>query len=139
MPAALKLHSQFFTQYNLTIRADLKNLPESHKIFAGTPPTIVLSGTSFVTTAPAATIELIPTVTPGSIVAPAPTHAPLLMVIDFKSRNFLFEGSSGWFSVVKFTRQSTRHLQSLSHPELKPQAWLIKTFLPMVICFPKFV
>ena len=42
--------------------------------FAGTPPTRVLSGTSFVTTAPAATTAFRPIVTPGQMVAP---HFPL--------------------------------------------------------------
>ena len=48
------------------------------KILAGTPPTIVFAGTSLVTTAPAATIEFSPMVTPGKIVAPAPMHCVLL-------------------------------------------------------------
>lgn len=42
--------------------------------FAGTPPTTVFSGTSFVTTAPAAMTALSPMVTPCSIVALEPTH-----------------------------------------------------------------
>ena len=42
--------------------------------FAGTPPTIVFGGTSAVTTAPAATTEFSPMVTPGNIVAAAPIH-----------------------------------------------------------------
>ena len=37
--------------------------------FAGTPPTTVFGGTSFVTTAPAATIAPSPTETPGRMVA----------------------------------------------------------------------
>ena len=48
-------------------------------IFAGIPPTIVFAATSFDTTAPAATTAFSPMVTPGSIVAPAPIHALLLM------------------------------------------------------------
>ena len=43
------------------------------------PPTTVFAGTSFETTAPAATTAFSPTVTPGSIVAPAPIHAFFLM------------------------------------------------------------
>jgi hypothetical protein len=39
---------------------------------AGTPPTMVLSGTSFPTTAPAATMAFSPMVTPANIVALAP-------------------------------------------------------------------
>jgi hypothetical protein len=41
-------------------------------LFAGMPPTTVLSGTSFETTAPAATIAFSPTVTPGKTTTPAP-------------------------------------------------------------------
>ncbi len=44
----------------------------SRIIRAGTPPTMVKAGTSFATTAPAATMAPSPTVTPGSIVAWAP-------------------------------------------------------------------
>lgn len=40
--------------------------------FAGTPPTIVFGGTSLVTTAPAATIEFSPIVTPEVMVQFAP-------------------------------------------------------------------
>ena len=47
--------------------------------FAGQPPTTALVGTSFVTTAPAATMAFSPTVTPGQITARAPIHAPLSM------------------------------------------------------------
>ena len=43
--------------------------------FAGTPPTTVFAGISLVTTEPAATTEFSPTVTPGSIIAPAPIQA----------------------------------------------------------------
>src|SRR5437764_15489307 len=48
---------------------------------AGMPPTTVLAGTFLETTAPAATTAFSPTVTPGSIVAPAPIHAFFLMRI----------------------------------------------------------
>ena len=41
---------------------------------AGTPPTTVLAGTSFVTTAPAAMMELSPMVTPCRMVLLEPTH-----------------------------------------------------------------
>ena len=44
-------------------------------IRAGVPATIAKSGTSFVTVASAATIAFSPIVTPGRIVAPAPTQA----------------------------------------------------------------
>ena len=43
-------------------------------ILAGTPATITLGGTSLVTTAPAATMELSPMVTPGRMVAWEPIH-----------------------------------------------------------------
>lgn len=42
--------------------------------FAGTPPTMTFGGTSFVTTAPAAITALSPIITPGRIVAFAPTQ-----------------------------------------------------------------
>lgn len=48
--------------------------------FAGTPPTKVLSGTSSVTTAPAATTAFRPIVTPGQMVAPMQIQAFSLMV-----------------------------------------------------------
>ncbi|HIG50476.1 MAG TPA: acetyltransferase, partial [Gammaproteobacteria bacterium] len=41
-------------------------------ILAGFPPTITLSGTSFTTIAPAATIEFSPTVTPLPTTARSP-------------------------------------------------------------------
>mgnify|MGYP006880569590 CR=1 FL=1 len=41
---------------------------------AGTPPTTVLAGTSFVTTAPAAMMALSPMVTPYRMVLLEPTH-----------------------------------------------------------------
>ena len=43
-------------------------------ILAGTPETIAYSGTFLVTTAPAATTQPLPNVTPPSILAPAPTQ-----------------------------------------------------------------
>ena len=50
-------------------------------ILAGIPPTTAYGGTSFVTTAPAATIEPSPSVTPLVITAPEPiqTLLPILM------------------------------------------------------------
>ena len=64
-------------------------------IFAGTPPTIVFAGTSLETTAPAATIEFSPMVTPGSIVAAAPIHALRLMTIGLQISALLSAGSKG--------------------------------------------
>ena len=45
--------------------------------FAGTPPTMALAGTSFVTTAPAATMAFSPIVTPCRTVTLAPSHTRL--------------------------------------------------------------
>ena len=42
--------------------------------FAGLPPTTTLSGTSFVTTLPAATTAFLPMVTPGQMMAPMHSH-----------------------------------------------------------------
>lgn len=44
------------------------------RILAGFPPTIQYSGTSFVTTLPAPTIECDPILIPSRITAPAPIH-----------------------------------------------------------------
>jgi len=71
--------------------------------FAGIPPTIVLSGTSLETTAPAATMAFSPMVTPGKIVALAPIHAFFLMWIGFPMSPFLCSGSKGRLSVIKLT------------------------------------
>ncbi len=49
--------------------------------FAGTPATSVAGGTSWVTTAPAATTESAPMVTPGKIVAAVPIHTFVSIVI----------------------------------------------------------
>src|SRR5690606_15544359 len=48
--------------------------PAGPTILAGTPATVVLSGTSCSTTLPAATREQLPTVILPRIVAPAPTN-----------------------------------------------------------------
>ncbi len=57
------------------------------------PATTVLSGTSFETTAPAATTEFSPIVTPGKMVAAAPIHAFRLISIRFKTSTFRLAGS----------------------------------------------
>ena len=62
---------------------------------AGTPPTMVLAGTSLFTTAPAATIAFSPTVTPGKMVALEPIHAFFLMVTALPIKECLIDGSSG--------------------------------------------
>lgn len=50
---------------------------------AGTPPTTTLSGTSFVTTAPAAMTTLFPMVKPGKIVQLPPIHTSSPIVTAF--------------------------------------------------------
>ena len=62
---------------------------------AGTPPTMVFSGTSFPTTAPAATMAFSPMVTPANIVALAPIQAFFLMTMGLVSKECLVSGSSG--------------------------------------------
>lgn len=59
------------------------------------PPTTVLSGTSLDTTAPAATIEFSPTVTPGKMVQFAPSQAFRLMRIGLVIKARLSIGSAG--------------------------------------------
>lgn len=80
---------------------------------AGFPATIVLSGTSLVTTLPAPTMEFSPTVTPGRIVAPMPTHTFFLRTIGFACVALLFSGLKSWFNVVKLT------LGAINTPPLK--------------------
>lgn len=63
--------------------------------FAGIPPTMVLSGTSFETTAPAATIEFSPIVTPGKTIAFAPIQAFFLIKIGLPISPFLCFGFKG--------------------------------------------
>ena len=63
--------------------------------FAGTPPTTVFAGTSLETTAPAATTEFSPMVTPGNIVAAAPIHALRLIMIGLQISAFRLAGSKG--------------------------------------------
>jgi len=65
-------------------------------IFAGTPPTSEFDGTSFVTTAPAATTQWLPIVTPGSITALAPIHTSSPMttaLVDTPCSSILLEES----------------------------------------------
>ena len=54
-----------------------------------------LGGTSFETTAPAATTLFLPMVTPGNIVAAAPIHALRLITIGMSRRACLSAGSKG--------------------------------------------
>ena len=71
-------------------------------IFAGTPATTQLSGTSFATTAPAATTTLFPIVTPGSIVQLPPiyTSFPIVTGLLYAFFSRLPLGVSGWPTVV---------------------------------------
>ena len=62
---------------------------------AGTPAITVLAGTSLLTTAPAATTAFSPTVTPGKIVAFAPSQAFSLIRTAFNSTPWRFSGSRG--------------------------------------------
>jgi hypothetical protein len=61
------------------------------------PPAIVLSATSLVTTAPAATIAFSPIVTPGSMVTPAPIHAFCLILIGWLITRFFHPDLKGGF------------------------------------------
>jgi hypothetical protein len=53
--------------------------------FAGTPATKLFGGTSLVTTAPAATTEFSPTITPPIMVAPVAIQTFFSMMIGFAS------------------------------------------------------
>lgn len=68
---------------------------------AGTPATITLSGTSFVTTAPTATTTLEPIVAPGSMATLAPSHASSPMVTGSPLASLARRpaGESGWPTV----------------------------------------
>ena len=70
---------------------------------AGTPPTIVLAGTSLVTTAPAATTALSPIVTPCRMVAFEPTHTFLPNTIGAGRVTPLLSAGSSWLSVANTT------------------------------------
>ncbi|EAR14588.1 hypothetical protein RB2501_00891 [Robiginitalea biformata HTCC2501] len=62
---------------------------------AGTPATTVFGGTSLFTSAPAATTELLPTVTPGRMVAPAPIQALFRIITSAGTIDFLVGMSTG--------------------------------------------
>ena len=70
---------------------DSSNVP---MIFAGTPPTTLPAGTSFVTTEPAATIEFSPMVTPYMIVLPPP-HKNITMDFYFAVLTIKAVGAGG--------------------------------------------
>lgn len=65
--------------------------------FAGFPPTTVLGGTSFVTTAPDAITEFSPTETPGNTTAFPPIHTLFPILISYPNSNCSFHivGSIG--------------------------------------------
>ena len=68
---------------------------------AGTPPTTQLSGTSRVTTAPAAITALLPMVTPGKMVQFPPIHTSRPMATGLAyPRCRRPAGERGWFTVV---------------------------------------
>ena len=70
-------------------------------ILAGLPATTLLSGTSFVTTAPAATVQPLPIVTPGQNIAAPPIQQSLPILIGFAySRPYLPLRSSGLVGCV---------------------------------------
>src|SRR3989344_2677025 len=79
------------------------------RILAGFPATMALSGTSFVTTEPAPTIEFFPIVMPPNMVALAPIEAPFLTIVfsGFQSLpisfNFPFTVALG---ILSFTKQA---------------------------------
>ena len=70
---------------------------------AGTPPTTMLGGTSFVTTAPAASMTPSPMVTPGVTVALAPIHTLFPMTMGAGMVSFRRSGSSLWLRVASTT------------------------------------
>ena len=88
--------------FRLLSSCQVKSFSISFIIFAGTPPTTQLSGTSFVTTAPAATTTLLPIVTPGKIVQlpPIQTSFPIFTGFAMPRYSRLPLGDSGWFTVV---------------------------------------
>lgn len=107
-------------------------------IFAGIPPTIILSGTSFDTTAPDATTAFSPMVTPCNMVAPAPIHAFFLIWIGFGANACLFSGSNGCPSDNRLTLGAINTLSSMviPHKSRKTQSKFINTFLPIFMFFP---
>lgn len=64
-------------------------------MLAGVPATTMLSGTSLVTTEPAATIAFSPIVTPARTVALAPNQAFRFTTIGLVSSEWRVDGSSG--------------------------------------------
>lgn len=109
--------------------------------FAGTPATTVFGGTSFVTTAPAATTAPSPTVTPGRIVECDPIQTLLPILIGAETMLERLDGYISWFSVASTTMCPMSTSSPISMP---PWSWkqhpeLMKTFLPTLVLIPQLV
>lgn len=84
--------------------------------FVGTPATMELSGTSFVTTTPAATMEFLPTVIPERIMAPAPNYAFFLITTGLVSKLWRVAGFSECSSVNICTPGAIKTSSSIVMP-----------------------
>ena len=82
-------------------------------IFAGTPATTVFAGTSFVTTAPAATIALSPILTPRRIVALEPIQTFFPIWIGAGMLSVLCSGYIPWLIVAKTTWEPIKTSSSI--------------------------
>jgi len=101
----------------------VSTISKSLIFLAGTPPTRVLSGTSFVTTAPAATTAFRPIVTPGQMVAPHfPLHVTHTRVVFAGSAHGIYKVKHIKSYSVLFTRQKYTIPFTLSPqpPEITP-------------------
>ena len=92
---------------------------------AGFPATMVLGGTSIITTAPVVTILSRPMVTPGIIIALRPIQTLSSMVMGLTSSS-----SGGLRLGAQLVRRDARENQRLIHPGRFSQ------LRPTVICFP---
>ena len=72
-----QFHQQSFSRSDITLSLNLFRIG-----FAGTPPTMVYGGTSFVTTARDPIIAPSPIVTPASIIDSYPIHTSLPIIIS---------------------------------------------------------
>src|SRR5690625_3521275 len=106
--------------------------------FAGIPPTTTLSGTSSDTTAPAATTEFSPMVTPERIVALAPIQAPFFFSICPVTTVFRSAGDRGWPSDSRLSLGAINTLSLIVIPpkSKKIQSKLMNTFFPIRVFFP---
>lgn len=77
------IHAKWNTSCTIPNSRCYTRLSSLLMIFAGTPATTQLSGTSLETTAPAATIALFPMVTPGSMVQLPPTPLLIFHVLSY--------------------------------------------------------